>query len=72
MVLVIWHLPSTKVVGGNLYGRACTWNGMPLPSNNYIELNSAGSWSVDCTVSIEYRYGVGGEGQNWNGMIEVV
>ncbi|KAK7815650.1 hypothetical protein CFP56_001266 [Quercus suber] len=54
----------------NLYGGACTWNGMPLPSNNYIELNSAGSWSVDCRVSIEYCYGVGGEGRNWNGMIE--
>ena len=40
VVLVICHLPSTKVVGGNLYGGACTWNGMPLPSNNYIELNS--------------------------------
>ena len=44
VVLVIWHLPSTKVVGGNLYGWACTWDGMPLPSNNHIELNSTGSW----------------------------
>ena len=72
MVFVIWHLPSTKVVEENLYGGACTWNGMPLPSNNYIELNSAGSCSVDCRASIEYCYGVGGEGRNWNGMIEVV
>ena len=72
MVLVIWHLPSTKVVEENLYGGACTWNGMPLPSNNYIEFNSAGSCSVDCRASIEYCYGVGGEDRNWNGMIEVV
>ena len=72
MVFVIWHLPSTKVVEENLYGGACTWNGMPLPSNNYIEFNSAGSCSVDCRASIEYCYGVGGEDRNWNGMIEVV
>ena len=45
---------------------------MPLPSNNYIEFNSAGSCSVDCRASIEYCYGVGGEDRNWNGMIEVV
>ena len=72
MVLVICRLPSTKVVGGNLYGGACTWSGMPLPSNNCTELNSAGSWSVDCRVSIEYCYDVRGEGRNWNGIIEVV
>ena len=35
-------------------------------------MNSAGSWSVDCRVSIEYWYDVRGEGRNWNGMIEVV
>nr|POE97379.1 hypothetical protein CFP56_31070 [Quercus suber] len=40
VVSVICPLPSIKAVGGNLYGGACTWNGMPLPSNNYIELNS--------------------------------
>ena len=51
MVLVICRLPSTKVVGGNLYGGACTWNGMPLPSNNYTELNSAGSWSVELVLN---------------------
>ncbi|XP_075663007.1 uncharacterized protein LOC142632504 [Castanea sativa] len=45
---------------------------MPLPSKNYSKLNSAGSWSVDCRVSIEYCYDVRGEGRNWNGMIEVV
>ena len=58
MVLVICRLSSTNVVGGNLYGGACTWNGMPLPSNNYTELNSAGSWSVELVLNTVMVLGV--------------
>ena len=65
MVFVIWHLPSTKVVEENLYGGACTWNGMPLPSNNYTELNSAGSWSVELVLNTVMVLGVKVE-LEWN------
>ena len=65
MVLVICRLPSTKVVGGNLYGGACTWSGMPLPSNNCTELNSAGSWSVELVLNTVMVLGVKVE-LEWN------
>ena len=47
------------------------WNAFAKQQLYWVEF-SAGSWSVDCRVGIEYCYGVGGEGRNWNGMIEVV